>query len=150
MTIYLAGPITGLSYEEVVSRIERLQKELKKAGYDVIHPMIGKKCLQNETKFKPSGYTHPITSDHSIVRRDHWMVINSDILFLDFTQGKSNVSIGSICELAWAYHNNVYTVVVLPKDNVHNHAFVKEMSDVIFTNIDEAIEYLIKLSKRKM
>lgn len=30
MTIYLAGPITGLSYEEVVSRIERLQKELKK------------------------------------------------------------------------------------------------------------------------
>jgi hypothetical protein len=150
MKIYIAHPITGLSYDEVVTYYEEIGEKLSKMGYKVYHPMTGKSYLRTEKELKPSGYVYPVSTDHAIKERDKWMVKQADVVFVDFTGSKS-VSIGCICELAWADDTpTVHTVVVLPKNNVHSHAFVKEMADVVFECKEEVFDYLQKLIDMKV
>jgi len=150
LKIYLAHPISGLSYDEVVSYYKDVEEKLKRMGYEVYHPMIAKGCLRNEKKFSKSDYQHPVTANHAVKERDKWMVKHVDVILVDFT-GAKEVSIGCVSELAWADDTpTVYSVVILPKDNVHNHAFIKEMADIIFESREEALDYLEKLIKVKI
>jgi|GEM_PF-2403476 len=144
MKIYIAHPINGLSYEEVVNYFTTTEEKLRKFGYIVYHPMVDKKDLRNEKRFR-SDYTYPSATNHAVKERDKWMVKQADVLFVDFTDAKET-SIGCVSEMAWADDTpTVHTVVILPKDNIHNHAFVKEMADVVFECREEAFDYLKKL-----
>ena len=40
-----------------------------------------------------------------------------------------------------------HTILVMPKKNVHQHAFVIEAADIIFETIEEAVEYLQTIGK---
>jgi len=146
MTVYLAGPITGQGYAETM--YEFLQKKLVLEDYyRVLHPMLGKGELRNETKFRASDYVHvPVATNHAIVERDRWMVEQSDVVFADLGEA-TQVSIGTCFEMAWAAMLGRHTVVVLPEDGPHQHAFVLEAADVIFRTSVEAIAYLIDLAK---
>ena len=42
------------------------------------------------------------------------------------------MSIGTVAEMAWAYHLNKHLVVAMPLPNIHEHAFILEMADVTF------------------
>jgi hypothetical protein len=57
-----------------------------------------------------------------------------------------HVSIGCVMELAWASLLGKYTIVIMEKENIHNHAFILEAADIIFENYYDAIEYLKKLA----
>jgi len=144
LKIYVAHPINGLSYNEVVSYYKDIGKKLRQMGYEVYHPMVGKSFLRTEKKFR-SDYSHPIATNHAVKERDKWMVKHVDVLLVDFTNARG-VSIGCVSELAWADDTpTIHTVVVLPKGNIHDHAFVKEMADVLFESREEALDYLRKL-----
>lgn len=142
-TIYLAGPIGGKSYKEVMDRYIRLEEELS-GHYEIFCPMTGKSVLIEEKSFKSSGYEGALTCDHAIFKRDKWMVEKSDVVFCDLTDAEK-VSIGSMFELAWASHLGKHVVVVLDSYGIHNHAFVKEAADVIFDTREAAISYLKEL-----
>jgi len=148
LKVYLAHPISGLSYDEVIEYYSEISKILESVGYIVFHPMKAKDVLKGEKKFEKSGYvSNPVVKDHAIKERDKWMVKNSDILFVNFENTK-DVSIGCVAELAWADDTpTVHSIVVLPKNNIHNHAFIKEMADIIFETTEEALEYLEALIK---
>ena len=148
LKVYCAGPITGLTGQEVFEHYDDVSARLKDAGFQVFHPMIGKDHMRTEESFKSTGHNeNPITKDRSIYGRDKWMVSQADIVFTDFTRA-TKASIGCCFELAWANLLGKQTVVVIPDmtTNPHNHAFIKEASDIIFSNTDEAIEYLNMLS----
>ena len=145
MKIYLARPITGKSYDEVMQYLKDLKEELEIYGYKVLSPMTGKGCLKGEKKFKAFGYKDAVTTNHAIVERDRWMVENADIVFVNF-ENTDKVSIGCVAELAWAHQLGKHTVVVLPKDNIHEHAFVLEMADIVFRNFEDAVSYLKELN----
>lgn len=149
MRIYLAKPITGCSFIEVVEYYNEMQKYLKKLGYRVLHPMTGKRYLQNESTFKAEGYQNPTSTNHAIKERDKWMVLNADVVLTDLT-GAKIASIGCIAELAWADLLNKHSVVIMEKDNIHRHAFVLEMADTIFETMDEAKQYLKKLIEEEI
>ena len=140
MKIYLARPISGLTFEEVVGYYEATSDELRSHGYGVLCPMTGKGYLRNETEFRAYGYDNPVSTNRAIVGRDHWMVEQSDVVFVDLT-GAQKVSIGCVSELAWAYHLRKHIVLSLDND-FHKHAFVLEMADVIFPSYEEAMRYL--------
>src|SRR3990172_3533407 len=53
---FLAGSITGLSYDDVVDYFLFTKQELESYGYEVFHPMTGKGYLRNEVEFKAVGY----------------------------------------------------------------------------------------------
>ena len=146
LTIYVGHQITGLSYDYVIKYFKDIKERLEDIGFDVLHAMVAKEYLKNDNCLKSHGYHHPTATDHAIGRRDRWMTTKADIVLIDFTD--TNVaSIGCSCELTIAYHEGKHTVTVLPKDNIHEHAFIREFSDVVFFTLEEATEYLGKLIK---
>lgn len=141
MKVYLAGPISGRSYDDVTKTYQEKEIRLRNLGYTVLCPMVGKALLQDEKELKASGYTNPTSTNHAIFERDMWMVKQSDVVLADLTDS-IRVSIGTVMELAWASMLEKHTIVVLPKDNIHSHSFILEAADIIFTNLDDAIVYL--------
>ena len=147
MKIYLAGPISGQSYDQVVSKIHSIRKHLEKFGYTVFHPMTGKGNLRTEIKFKSVGYDGiPASSNHAIYERDQWMVRQCDVILADLSNS-TRVSIGTMFELAWAAILGKHSLVVLDADNIHDHAFVLEAADIVFPSLKQAIDYLEILSE---
>jgi nucleoside 2-deoxyribosyltransferase len=148
MIIYLAGPISGKSYDEVVSLYKDKSNFLNEVGYEVLCPMTGKTYLRTELKFRESGYDgFPVSTNHAIFERDKWMVSNCDIILADLSNSGDRISIGTMMELAWASLLGKHTLIILPKDNVHKHAFVLESGDIVFETLEEANKYLIDLIK---
>ena len=149
MKIYLAGPITGKSFDEVMSRYKEKTSLLVDFGYEVLSPMTAKGGLKGVGEFISSGYASPVANDHSIFQRDQWMVSQADVVLADLSNAEK-VSIGTMMELAWASYMNKHTILVMGIDNVHDHAFVKEAADVRFGNMEEAYGYLRELSLSQM
>ena len=142
MKIYLAGPISGKSYDEVVNLYNEKIDIFTKMGYSVLCPMRGKSYLRNELEFKDHGYSNfPVSTNHAIFERDKWMVQTSDIVFADLLNSGERVSIGTVMELAWASYLGKHTIILLPENNIHRHAFVLESADIIFENISDALKY---------
>lgn len=147
MKVYLAGPISGKGYDEVVLLYKEKTSMFQEWGYEVLCPMTGKMYLRNETEFKAQGYEHlPVSTNHAIFERDKWMVSQSDLVFADLSNSGDRVSIGTVMELAWASMLGKHTVVVIPEFNIHRHAFVIESADILFIDRDEAYKYLQDLT----
>jgi nucleoside 2-deoxyribosyltransferase len=149
MRIYLAGPITGKSFDEVMNRYREKTAILVDFGYEVLSPMTAKGGLKGVNAFVSSGYGGPVANDHSIFERDRWMVTQADVVLADLSNAVS-ISIGTTMELAWASYLGKHTVLVMQAGNVHEHAFVKQAADVRFGDMEEAYDYLRELSLSQM
>ena len=150
LSIYVGHPISGRPQEEILDYYTKIDQELTEMGYKVYHPMVGKGIVRNDIKFRAETQgSDPICQNHAIKERDKWMVQVTDIQIQDFT-GATMASIGCVSELAWADLLNKHTVVVMDKTNIHRHAFVMEMADIVFETLDEAKEYLRKLIKKEI
>lgn len=147
MIIYLAGPITGKGYDEVVGRYQDKAKMLREWGYDVLCPMTGKTYLRNEVELKAGGYSNPVSTNHAIAERDKWMVTRSDVVLADLSNSGDRVSIGTVMEMAFASLSGKHCVAVIPEGNIHNHAFILEAADIVFRTEEEAYGYLQALAK---
>lgn len=143
MKIYLAHPISGLSYEEVEAYYRRSETWLRtlSCAIEIMNPMSNKEHLRTDTALKKHGNGHPVSCNHHIVERDLWMVRRADLVYIDLT-GTQNVSIGCVSELAVAHTHGVYTVVAMEPGNIHEHAFVLEMADLVLPSAREAEGYL--------
>lgn len=146
MTVYLAHPISGLGYDEVVDYFISTKKKLEELGYTVMHPMTAKDALRNEKKFVANGYENPESTNHAIIERDRWMVSRADIVYCNFL-GAQAISIGCVMELAWAELQHKLVVIAMEKDNPHRHAFVLEAADVIFESHEGVISYFSKMAE---
>lgn len=146
LKIYCASPITGFTGTRVFGYYRYITDELQILGYTVLQPMVNKGVMVSKKKFAAGNYksTNPSVTNKAIKHRDCWMVQQADVVLMDFTEAKV-ASIGCVSELAWADLLGKHTVTVMDKSNIHNHAFVLEESDVIFTNIEDALTYLKKL-----
>lgn len=149
LKIYIAGPITGKSGAEIVASFNEKRAILSDIGYEVFSPMAGKEFLQEEETLKPAGYLQPVSTDQAIFHRDRWMVGIVDIVLADLSNSGKRVSIGTMFELAWANILQKQIVLVLPENNVHDHAFVKQSATIIFPNILDAYDYLKELSESR-
>jgi len=141
LTVYLAHPISGLSYDEVMDYYSRMEKYLQRLGYDTLCPMRGKAYLRNEKELRPGGYQQPVSTNHAIVERDAWMVRKADIILADLV-GARSVSIGCMMELAWAHLLGKHTLVILEEENPHRHAFILESADIVFDNQEACMVYM--------
>ena len=144
MKIYLAHPISGLSYEEVIDYYGLTEDDLVNNGYTVLSPMTGKGHLSEVSDFQAEGYNHPTSTNHAIVERDQWMVNQSDVVYVNLIAAK-RVSIGAMMELAWAHQLGKHTIVSMEEHNAHRHAFVLEAADIVFESHEQAMDYLYKL-----
>lgn len=147
--VYLCGPITGLTGSEANEwrQDPELLQAIEDAGWVGLSPFDG-----------IDGYSPQVYGDDQAL--DAWfedenigedaarMAVHKDTHYIDRSAAvianlkHSKVpSIGSICELSYAYATKTPVIVVGPDKN-HDHPFIHEFAWWVANHMDEAVGLL--------
>ncbi len=134
MKIYLAGPISGLSYDEACNWRLDVKKALHHV-YEIIDPMRGKSYLSEEQAIKES-YPNTITSGgKAIYKRDRQDVKRCDIILVYLP--KNCKTVGTFVEIGLADAWDKFIIII----GNPTHPFLTENS-IQVSSIEEAVEFL--------
>lgn len=137
--VYLAGPITGCTYDGCTSWREFAFRELYNEGIVGLDPMRAKDYLANE-KCVGDDYDTPLSCSRGIMTRDHWDCIRCDVVLVNLL-GATKVSIGTVMEIAWAFECKIPVVLCIePEGNVHDHAMIREATGFRVNTLDAGLE----------
>ena len=134
--IYLAGPITDLSYETSISWRDYAVEHLK--PLIGVSPLRAKYYLAGEKRIKDSYEDIALSSSNGITTRDRFDVMNCDIVLANVL-GANKVSIGTIMEIAWADAFRKPIILITDEANIHNHAMLKTCAGFIVNDLDSGI-----------
>jgi len=138
-TIYLIGPIGGLSYEQATGWRIEARNVLEDMGWEVFDPMSGKECLQQtqdigvdlaNEKTVENGYIY-----HSDLRR----INRADILLANWLIASHRPPIGTMFEYGYASAKDKCIITVSTDDYFIKHPFVVN-SSIIVSTMEEAYE----------
>lgn len=163
--VYLAGPITGASWNQS----EDWRDELKALAEEsvVYHttglrmgpfadvkfysPLRGKDYLRNESEIGDSYSQFKFSTPHAIMIRDHHDVQTCDVVIANLT-GATRVSIGTVMEIAWAYAYRKPVICIMePAEkqvtgfepsvgkNIHEHSMLNEAIYYRAESVEEAL-----------
>lgn len=133
-TVYLAGPIAGLGYDDAVDWRDHVIVDLAPVGIKGLSPMRAKEYLANverDVGFSATceeyGHLSPLSGPRGIMTRDRFDATRCDVLLVNLL-GAKKVSIGTVMEIAWADLKRIPIVVAIEADgsNVHEHCMVTE------------------------
>ena len=143
--VYLAGPMTGLTREQVVGWRKYATHTLSEQGFTVLDPARGIMFLKPE-EVVTDAYEESFTENkHTVFTRDRFDSTRADILLVNFTGVMNRVSIGTVMEIAWANLSHKFVVTVMEKEgNPHMHAFIREASGVMFYDLQDAVDYITR------
>lgn len=99
--IYLAGPISGLTYAESALGWREMIKPLL-PEFDLFSPMRGKDFLANEGVLWGAYARHPMASVNGILGRDRNDVYTCDLMIACFLEDRGQPSLGTAMEFGWA------------------------------------------------
>lgn len=141
-TVYLAGPITGLTYEGCTDWRFKAIEELAKFGIKGLSPMRGKAFLANLKLISGTGEEYKdmgvLATQKSVCARDRMDCTTSDLILMNLLGAKA-VSIGTMVELGWADGARRPVVLVIEEGNPHHHMFVRELAGFIVPTLEEAL-----------
>jgi nucleoside 2-deoxyribosyltransferase len=138
-TVYLAGPITGCTYNGCTSWRKYAVEKLAAVGIKGLDPMRAKDYLLEQTSVADSYDDTVLSCSRGIMTRDHWDCTRCDILLVNL-RGASRVSIGTCMEIAWAWDHNKPVILVMEKEgNVHEHSMIREATGFRVTTLEEAL-----------
>lgn len=146
-SIYLAGPITGLSYG--VARHgwrKTFSDRMKEVAPHVecFSPMRAKEFLDGQQALECSGddlekINNALCRPLGILARDSNDVAERDLIVANFL-GADRVSIGTVWELGHAAAFRKKVIVIMePTGNLHDHIFVTHNYGWRVDNLEEAI-----------
>jgi len=148
--IYLAGPITGLTYDDCTSWRDYVKNNLP----DYIHtlsPMRGKdhlaikKQTDDNHVIQNSYEGNVMTSSKGINTRDYNDVKRSDVVLINLLDTKK-VSIGTVMEIAWCRAFDIPTILIMEDEgNIHEHVMLTYDIGFRVTNLEQAISVAISL-----
>lgn len=135
--IFLAGPLTGISYNDALEWRKYVERRLPP---DVIafSALRGKAYVERETVLKDAYPDHLLSTPQGTITRDRFDVSRCDALFVNFLKA-DRVSIGTIMEMAWADAWRIPIILAMENGNIHDHAFVRQVAAFITDDLDEAI-----------
>lgn len=142
--VYLAGPITGQAYGETVNWREKAKSLLGTRGIVGYSPMRGKAYLSKEEKIQDSYSDFTMSSITGINVRDYNDVKTADAVLVNFLGCGSRVSIGTVMEIAWARCMQIPIVIVMEKDNVHEHGMLT-FGNIVVSTMQEGIDAISQL-----
>ena len=137
--VYLAGPITGLSFEGATDWRNEVVDKLVAVGIDAYSPLRAKAYLRGVNAISDHYPDSVLSSRKGITNRDRFDVMRCDVLFANML-GSTKASIGTAIELGWADAFRKPIVLVMESDNVHDHAMVNEVSGFIVRTIEEGLD----------
>lgn len=158
-TVYLSGPITGLTYEEARfgwrSEFALHLHSLGKWGQAirVLSPMRHEGHLAELKGPIEKAYPENLfSSPKMIVAKDFLDVKASDIVIANLW-GSTKVSVGTMVELGYAKALGKTIIVIMEDEivdhdypkNPHRHPFVTELADAIAPSVQRAAEIVSSL-----
>lgn len=142
MKVYLAGPITGLTFGDAQDWRSYAKTRLAESGIDGYSPLRAKDYLLERGVLSghPDAYTDQVLSSaKGILNRDRWDVMTCDIMFVNLL-GSTATSIGTVMEIAYADAFRKPAVVVMEEDNAHHHAMLDSAVGWITTDLDFGLD----------
>lgn len=144
-TVYLAGPITGCSFEGCTDwRITAINK-LAPYGIRGLSPMRAKDYLKAEKEIVGSYEDKVMSCQRGIMTRDRYDSTHCDAVIVNFL-GATKVSIGTVIEIGWT--DLIRTPIICaiePEGNPHDHPMIREAIGFRVPTLEEAIECAIKI-----
>lgn len=136
--LYLAGPITGESWNGATNWRTYVGDALADVGIEGVSPLRSKEYLLNEVAIADRYDEYILSTSKGIFTRDFYDVSRVDGLFVNFL-GAKKVSIGTVMEIAYAWSLRKPIIVVMDKDNIHQHSMLREASGWIVDTIEDGI-----------
>ena len=138
-SVYLAGPIRGLTYASAAAWRERAAAFLAKHGITAFTPLRHKKALVGKGTILDSHEAHPLTSEKGITARDRFDVIRCDLVLANFL-GAPLVSAGTSIEFGWAdILRKPIIMVIEPEGNPSDHGMMRAIASYRTASLDEAL-----------
>lgn len=144
--VYLAGPITGTSYDDCTDWRESVSNILEDSTDQKIvcySPMRGKEFLKDEENVEDCYELSAIASSRGIITRDYNDCKTSDLILVNLLNAK-RVSIGTVMEIAWAKAFQIPVICVIDIGNPHSHSFIDECVGFKVDNLQDAM-YIAKV-----
>lgn len=155
--VYLAGPITGLTYDGATDWRDDVARFFEPRVI-AVSPMRGKSYLAALTVIEDAkkqqaaigGTTEDLyklgnvmSSPQGITGRDRNDVMKADAVLMNLL-GAKKVSIGTMIEAGWADAFRKPLVVVREPDNLHAHGMLDTIATYTVADLDEGI-HLVNL-----
>lgn len=143
MKVYLAGPITGLSYDGACTWRDTVAAACSEEGVKAYSPMRAKEALEDVSDLSAWDYPDdgPLSS-RAMVKRDLSDVRRADVLLVNLI-GATRVSVGTMVEIGYAHALNIPIIVAMEEGNIHKHIFVTEIADLVCPTLDSAIDWIL-------
>ncbi len=130
-SVYLAGSITGLTYDQGQDWRLPAIEWLQAYGIEGRSPLRCKEFLREIgeiTDHRTLEVQNPLSSDAGIVTRDRNDVMTCDAVLMNLLGAKS-VSIGTMIEIGWADAFRKPLILVMENEGgLHEHAMVRGLA----------------------
>ena len=143
--VYLAGPITGLTYDGGNEWREEVKADLADVGIEAYSPLRAKHFLRAIGVLDSAGTPdskyiglNPLSEPKGITARDRMDTMKSDLVLMNLV-GAERISIGTMIEAGWADAARVPLVIAMEEDNIHRHAMLNEAAGFIVPTLEEAV-----------
>ena len=138
-TVYLAGPISGLTYGEAIDWRDEVRAKLLAADIKALSPLRAKVYLADRGTIE-DDYNEVMSTSRGITTRDRFDCCNCDLLFVNLLNTKK-VSIGTVMEIAWADGKRKPIVLVMEDEgNLHDHAMIRECVGFRVPTVHEGLD----------
>lgn len=138
MKVYLAGPISGLTYGNAQDW-RRTVREALGPDAECFSPLRSKGFLVSEGVLEQGYACHPLSTDRGIMTRDHWDCQTCDLLSVNLLDAP-RVSIGTVLEIGWAYaYQKPIVCVMEASGDLHEHPMIREAIGYRLQTLEEAI-----------
>ena len=141
MKIYLAGPITGLTYKEATGWRKQVREALPD-DWKILDPMRGKSHLRGVGALAAN-----FDSGMDAVSRDLSDIRDADVVLAHFAASvtPTTVSLGTSCEIGYAYALGKPVVAVVRRNTPYDHIFIDHMCTVV-RSTEGAIQAIRRLT----
>lgn len=141
-SVYLAGPIAGLSYFEATAWRDYVLRAFDGICPNIrcFSPMRHKPFLRQEAPIEKATYAHPLATDQGIVARDRMDCTRADLILFNLIEQPDKLSAGTCIEMGWADAHRIPMVAALAPGSVWDHPMIRQMIPFIVPTLDEAVE----------
>jgi nucleoside 2-deoxyribosyltransferase len=136
--IYLAGPISGLTFEGAQDWRTYFMNTIDQQ-IACFSPLRGKDYLKMRGPLEGSYDEFPLSTDRGITTRDRADCMGADLVVFNML-GATRVSMGTMVEFGWADAARVPSVLIMEKEgNIHDYPMVREIAGFRVDNLEDAI-----------
>jgi nucleoside 2-deoxyribosyltransferase len=147
--VYLAGPISGLTYDQGQDWRVKVAESLDQLGIDGYSPLRAKSYLKNFGTLEQSYQLKDqpvacLSSDRGLMTRDRWDVTTCDAILVNLV-GATRISVGTMIEVGMADILRKPLVLVMEEGNPHDHPMLREATGFRVPDLGTAVEVLDRI-----